>query len=407
MSMSEKLFSYLGGHTTITTTLLVCALVQMIYEMDQTIISANAKALSDYFNVTVTAIGVLFFTRACVQVLCQPLWGSWSDIYHRKYLLMTGAFVWGTTTMCMGLASNWYVLLFLRGTAGIGLAAILPIIHHLVSDSFVSAKRGQIFGVLGACQMFGGIVSILFATNASVVPILGMAGWRFTFGTTGLFGVMVGVVSFYGLQGSQLLRGLGDKSNGTQPHVVELLIRRERIDAQQDDAERAAAATAAAAAGSIAGTSFSCSRLCRNTVTLFGNRTYLLLFLRAALDGIPMNANALLLLWFEYMGFAESHASGLIALLLCCNGISSLFFGWLGDYMHVQRPETGRLFVALGALVLQMVFTLWLFSGIHIHPEDNGEGNPMELDEIMMDYFPTYAMIVVGMGLFGDADQQW
>ena len=47
--------NYLGGHPIITTTLLVCALVQMIYEMVQTIISANAKPLSDYFNVTVTA----------------------------------------------------------------------------------------------------------------------------------------------------------------------------------------------------------------------------------------------------------------------------------------------------------------------------------------------------------------
>ena len=64
---------------------------------------------------------------------------------------------------------NIIIFFFLlhSGAAGIGLAAILPVIHHLVSDSFVPSRRGQVFGVLGACQMLGGIVSIMFATNVS------------------------------------------------------------------------------------------------------------------------------------------------------------------------------------------------------------------------------------------------
>ena len=280
----------------------------------------------------------------------------------------------------MGLVTNWYVLLLLRGTAGIGLAAILPIIHHLVSDAFVPAKRGGIFGLLGACQMLGGIVSIVFATNmsASTGLILGLAGWRCTFIVTGLFGLGVGAVAFVGLSKSELLRNLGGKGrHQTQAQVVELLTQREqRYDRHQQ---------MAVAAPSTASTAAASTSVFSNTIELFANRTFLLIFLRSALDGIPMNANSLMLLWFEYMGFAESHASGLIALLLFCNGISSLFFGWLGDYMHVRRPAYGRLSVALSALLLQITFTCLLFVGVQIEDqEENPEGNPAALDQIMV-----------------------
>jgi len=120
------------SHKIIFFTLLSCALVQIVYEMDQTLIASNAKPLSDFFHVTISSIGTLFFVRACVQVLCQPFWGQASDIYNRKYLLLIGTCIWGIVTIVMGFTSSWPLLLVLRGMAGIGLAAILPVIHHLV-----------------------------------------------------------------------------------------------------------------------------------------------------------------------------------------------------------------------------------------------------------------------------------
>ena len=178
------------GHSLIFTTLLASALVQIVYEMDQTLIASNAKPLSDYFKITVTSIGTLLFVRACIQVLFQPLWGAASDMYNRKYLILISTLIWGLVTIGAGLLTNWYVLLLLRGIAGIGLAAILPVIHHLVSDTFVPSQRGRVFGTLGACQMLGGIASIMFATNISASKnstqlYMGLEGWRFTFVMTG------------------------------------------------------------------------------------------------------------------------------------------------------------------------------------------------------------------------------
>ena len=82
--------------------------------MDQTIIAANAKPLSDYFKVSVTSIGTLFFARACIQVIVQPFWGIASDQYDRKWLLFIGTAIWGVVTIAFGMTSKWGIALVLR-----------------------------------------------------------------------------------------------------------------------------------------------------------------------------------------------------------------------------------------------------------------------------------------------------
>ena len=117
-------------------------------------------------------------------------------------------------------------------------------------------------------------------------------------------------------------------------------------------------------AGSIEGyqaNPISLSGSFRNIRVLFSQRTYLLLFFRSALDGIPMNANALLILWFEYMGYSEARASSLVAILLLSNCVSSVTFGIIGDEAHRRFPGRGRIFTAMITLLFQIVATVSLF----------------------------------------------
>ena len=116
-----------------------------------------------------------------------------------------------------------------------------------------------------------------------------------------------------------------------------------------------------------------------------------------------MNANSLLILWFEYMGYAENHASELVSILLFCNCLSSLFFGWFGDYMHVKNSKYGRLLVALSVLSIQIVFTCLLYLDVPVHPDEMGDLNR---DTKMMNLFPIFTGVLIVLGLFGDADQQ-
>ncbi len=392
-------------YSLILNTFAVCALVQVVYEWDQTLIASNAKPLSDAFKATLTSVGTLFFVRALVQVAVQPFWGHASDIVARRWLLLVGCGIWGTVTVAMAFVSSWPALMVLRGTAGLGLAAILPVIHHLVGDAFVPSLRGRVFGMLGAFQMLGGIMSIEFATNLSGRDeVAGIAGWRFTFLCTGLFGVVVGAFAFMFLRGVEVLRGLGDVARH-QKQVGRLALARMSPAAGEAGAGTAAATVEEAdrRRGAEEGCCGHLSDMGHGVVHLLGTPTYLLVFFRSALDGIPMNANALLILWFEYMGYAEAHASQLVSVMLLCNCFSSLFFGWLGDEAHKWgRGGKHRISVAALALVAQLCLTLLLFRG---GPE-TGTGLSNGDDSNPSDDYWQWLVIVSILGLFGDADQQ-
>jgi MFS family permease len=395
----------------------VCALVQIVYEWDQTLIASNARPLSDAFKATVSAVGTLFFVRAAVQVCVQPFWGHASDSLPRRWLLLAGCGIWGAVTVAMTFVSSWPALMVLRGTAGLGLAAILPVIHHLVGDTFVPALRGRVFGLLGACQMLGGIISVEFATNLSAQEkVAGMAGWRFTFLCTGLVGLGVGVFAFYFLKGAKSLRGLGDRATH-QKHLVRLTLA--RTGSGSGGGGGGGAGGAGGGGGEVDGGStpplpsslptqrrgccWHLRDIGRGVVHLLGTPTYLLIFFRSALDGIPMNANALLILWFEYMGYAELHASQLVSVMMLCNCFSSVFFGWMGDEAHNWgRGGKHRISVALVALVAQLCLTVVLFRG---GPE-TGSGLNNGDDSNPGDDYWQWLVIVSVLGLVGDADQQ-
>ena len=184
----------------ILSTFAMCALVQIIYEWDHERSCIQCDAVSA-FKATVTSVGTLFFVHALVQVAVQPFWGYASDFLPQLAALRRVCLIWGSVTTVMAFVSAWPAILVLRGCAGVGLAAILPVIHHLVGDAFVPNMRGRVFGALGAFQMLGGILSIEFATNLSVQEkIAGMAGWRFTFLCTGVLGLVVGIAVFFCLK---------------------------------------------------------------------------------------------------------------------------------------------------------------------------------------------------------------
>jgi len=129
---------------------------------------------------------------------------------------------------------------------------------------------------------------------------------------TGLFGLIVGVMSYFFLKGSDQLRGLGDVAANQNDVAVRLYAlekkkKKKFKDHTSDDGIDIEDIDDDAFETSKIKVKWSCSQMLENTLILLQNRTFLLLFLRSALDGIPMNANSLLILWFEYMGYAETH----------------------------------------------------------------------------------------------------
>ena len=124
---------------------------------------------------------------------------------------------------------------------------------------------------------------------------------------TGAFGLFVGLSALPSLDGSERLRGLGDSAKD-QWHLMELVRGRKRKEEEEEKRSKKKKK------GQVHSNRTTWSTL----VELFTTKTFLLLFLRSALDGIPMNANSLLVLWFEYMGYAEVGAFLYFVCCCCC-----------------------------------------------------------------------------------------
>jgi DHA1 family multidrug resistance protein-like MFS transporter len=130
-----------------------------------------------------SAMGMLIAIYALMQFFFSPLWGSLSDRYGRKPILIVGVLGNAITQIIFGLAASLPMLFIARGLAGILSSATLPTAMAFVSDSTSEEDRGGGMGVIGAALGVGmvlgpGIAGPL-ATSSLALPFFVAAGMSF------------------------------------------------------------------------------------------------------------------------------------------------------------------------------------------------------------------------------------
>jgi DHA1 family multidrug resistance protein-like MFS transporter len=100
-------------------------------------------------------LGMLMAVFSVMQFLFSPLWGSLSDRYGRKKILMVGAFGNAVSMLVFGLADNMALLFLSRALAGVLSSATLPTAMAYISDSTSERDRGQGMGLIGAAMGVG------------------------------------------------------------------------------------------------------------------------------------------------------------------------------------------------------------------------------------------------------------
>ena len=95
---------------------------------------------------------------SAMQFLFSPMWGSLSDRYGRKPILMLGVFGNAISMLALGLSTQLWMLFAARGLAGILSSATLPTAMAYISDSTDEKSRGGGMGVIGAAMGLGMIL---------------------------------------------------------------------------------------------------------------------------------------------------------------------------------------------------------------------------------------------------------
>ena len=101
------------------------------------------------------AMGLLMAIYSAMQFLFSPMWGTLSDRFGRKPILMIGVFGNAATMLFLGLSTQLWMMFTARALAGVLSSATLPTAMAYISDSTDEKGRGGGMGVVGAAMGLG------------------------------------------------------------------------------------------------------------------------------------------------------------------------------------------------------------------------------------------------------------
>jgi DHA1 family multidrug resistance protein-like MFS transporter len=107
------------------------------------------------FGGTGVEMGGLMAIFSAMQFLFSPMWGSLSDRFGRRPILMLGVFGNAISMLALGLSTQLWMLFAARGLAGVLSSATLPTAMAYISDSTDEKSRGGGMGVIGAAMGLG------------------------------------------------------------------------------------------------------------------------------------------------------------------------------------------------------------------------------------------------------------
>jgi MFS family permease len=99
-------------------------------------------------------VGLIIASYSAMQFLFSPIWGSLSDRYGRRPLLLLGLAGSTVSYVVFGLASSLGVLLLSRVIAGI-MGATIPVAQAYIADSTSVERRARGMGLIGAAFGLG------------------------------------------------------------------------------------------------------------------------------------------------------------------------------------------------------------------------------------------------------------
>lgn len=129
------------------------------------------------------ALGMIIAAFSISRGLLQPVVGSLSDRWGRKWFLVVGLFVYALVGLLIPQATSVFHLIVIRGFHGVGSAMIVPIGMAYMSSLAPAGQEGRyqsylniaVFSGIGCGPIIGGLVADLFDFRAVFYVMAGLS----------------------------------------------------------------------------------------------------------------------------------------------------------------------------------------------------------------------------------------
>jgi DHA1 family multidrug resistance protein-like MFS transporter len=135
--------------------LIILALTMVVIMLGFGMVMPIMPFLVDSLGATGSDLGWLVAIYALMQLIFAPIWGSVSDRFGRKPILLLGIVGYAVFLILFGLATRLWMLFLARSLAGILSSATQPTMMAYISDCSPEKERSGDMGKLGAAMGLG------------------------------------------------------------------------------------------------------------------------------------------------------------------------------------------------------------------------------------------------------------
>lgn len=143
-------------------------------------------------HVGIAKLGTISAVNILVTAVSSVYWGYLSGKFQRKKLIMIGTLIWVVSVFLTAYSQSYFQLLLYQIVTGVGLGCIASIGFSVLTDYIPYGKRGMVLSLWGMAQGLGGIAGSLLASLTSTY-----SSWRWPFEIVGYIGFFLIVLYFF------------------------------------------------------------------------------------------------------------------------------------------------------------------------------------------------------------------
>lgn len=277
-------------------------------------------------NVNLSALGVVSAINILVTAISSVYWGYLAGKFNRKRLIIIGTIFWSVSVFLTSRSSTYIQLFIFQIFTGIGLGCISSIGFSVLTDYIPHKFRGMLLSLWGMSQGFGGIAGALMASLIATAT-----NWRKPFEIVSIIGFFLIILYLFVKEPT-----LGE----SEPELQELIKEGYEYDYNIEF---------------------------NHLYEIAGKKSNILLFFQ----GFFMNITTGSLIWLptlyiskiQHQGYSTGTATiaaGYLFALFQIGGLTTAFFGYLGDVFQ-RKNYKGRALLTSFFVFITMPFYVAMF----------------------------------------------